>query len=414
MNEPDYDVLVIGAGVAGLACAQQLVAAGKRVIVLEARNRIGGRVHTIRERGVVEAGAEFIHGENATTWELVHSLGLKTLEWHHSMDEPGRVFGKNGAIRADSQTLLEEMKKAEEGLSMYRGPDISVADFLVAKNISEEGRFYASRHIADIEGANVEQVSAARLAIDDKIATNGTRNFWITEGYNRLTDGLARGIDIKLAHAVSDVIWSEGRVIVRCKNENEFTAHRAVLTVPIGVLRQHSITFSPELPVVFWQGVDKVGFGDSSKLTLWLSKPPPEFNMLDTAGLFGHFWPRLFGEEPVLVGFSGGSRATELTKMGEKAAIEVGIEDVADALGSTIKKQILAARHFTWSDDQYACGSYSYSPLHMDSAREDLGTPVGHTLYYTGEATNNGGHVGTVHGAIEAGRDTADKILARI
>ncbi|MDO8624431.1 MAG: NAD(P)/FAD-dependent oxidoreductase [bacterium] len=414
MGNDQWDVIVIGAGAAGLACARELAEVGKRVLVLEARNRIGGRIHTIRERGIVEAGAEFIHGENAATWELVRSLELKTAEWQSSKIEPSRLFGKNGVIRTDSQALVEEMQKAEEGLDTYEGQDMSVADFLAKKEVSEEARFYAGRHIADIEAADIDKVSVAALSREGGIATNGFRNFWLPNGYDQIIEGLQKGIQIKLENAVATVTWQKDHVVVHCQNGNGFITSKVVVTVPIGVMKKRVITFLPELPVSFWQAVDTVGFGNSTKLTLWLSEPLLEFNMLDTAGLFGHFWPRLFGAEPVLVGFSGGSRASELTKMGEKAAIKVGIEDVADALGNNIKKQILAARHFTWSDDPYALGSYSYSPLYMGSAREELRVPIENTLYYTGEAVNEVGHVGTVHGAIEAGRDTADKILGSI
>jgi len=410
MSERDCDVLIIGAGAAGLAAAQKLRHAGKSVIVLEARDRIGGRVHTRRERGVVEAGAEFVHGEHAATWEIIKALNLQTHEWRAGASS-ARVYSTGDGVRPDSAALLADMRKAGEGLYSYAGTEESVADFMRAKLPSEEALFFALRHIGDLEGADADLISAPSLAAEGMLATNGPRNFWIADGYDRVMGALAKASDIRLGHQVSKIEWEEGRVIATGTNGAAFRAARLVITVPIGVLRARSIAFTPELPPLFQESVGKIGFGNNTKLILWMKGAVDDFGMLDTNGFFGHFWPRLFGAEPVIVGYSGGSRADALAAMSEKDAVEAGINELAGAFGNSIKDQIAAARHFTWSDDPLALGSYSYSPIGIGSARADISAPIGKTIYYAGEATNAHGHTATVHGAIEAGRDAAAAVL---
>lgn len=410
MAQGDLDVIVIGAGAAGLACAQELVKAGKRVVILEARNRIGGRVHTIRERGVVEAGAEFIHGEKATTWEIIRTNHLHTEEWS-AEGKPRRLFGSGGSIRADSPALLEELNKAEVGIPIYKGPEISLAEYLAQQHVSEDALFYAGRHLGDYDAVDPERLSLPGFAQDEALATNGEHDFWITEGYDQIPTALAKGLDIRLDHTVTQVEWKQGSAIVVCKDGSRYEATRVVNSVPLGVLKAGSITFVPELPATFTNAVAKMGFGNSTKLALWLDTDVESFWILDTPGLFGHWWIRRFGGQVVAIGFSGGSRADELVAMGKEAAIASGIEEFASALGARIKEHIQAAKHFTWSDDPYTLGSYSYPALGADGAAEALATSIEDTLYYTGEATHRQGHAGTVHGAIEAGRNTAFAIL---
>ena len=410
VNERDCDILIIGAGAAGLAAAQKLREAGKSAIVLEARDHVGGRVHTRRERGIVEAGAEFVHGEHAATWELIKSLGLPTQEWRAG-ESSFRVFSTGNGIRPDSETLLADMRKAEEGLYEYRGPDETVADFMKARAVSDESLFFAERHIGDLEGADAQNLGAVALASEGALATNGPRNFWITGGYDQVVRALAEGSDIRLNCAASRVEWKEGDVRVACEDGSVFTSRQLILTLPVGVLRARSVSFVPELPDSFHDAAGRIGFGNNTKLVLWLKKPLEDFGMLDSDGLFGHFWQRLFGEESVLVGYSGGSRADALASMSENDATASGIEEVAGAFGSGFKDQIAEARHFTWSNDPFTLGSYSYAPPGIGSARAELSAPIEHTIYYAGEATNAHGHTATVHGAIEAGRDVAATIL---
>ncbi|MEJ0053503.1 MAG: NAD(P)/FAD-dependent oxidoreductase [bacterium] len=408
----EYDVIVLGAGAAGLTCAQRLMKAGKRVLILEARNRIGGRVHTIFDRGVVEAGAEFIHGENAATWDFIRDIHLSTEEWA-ALNGARRVFGGDtGSLRADSARLLQEMDAVDAGIAEYQGEEISLSEYLAKQPISPAAKFFSGRHIGDYEGADPTNLSLLEFAREEELATSGDRNFWLVDGYARVLAALAEGLPIKLKHEVSAIAWKPGLARVTCTNGAVYDAAKVVITIPLGVLKTGKLTFNPDLPASFNEAVSKIGFGDSTKLTLWFDCNLPVFRILDTPGHFGHWWVRRFGGQVVAVGFSGGTRARDLTEMGETQAVAFGAEELAGALGSDIKKHIQAARHFTWSDDPYALGSYSYPALHMGNARSLLSKPIENTVYYAGEAAHTQGHAATVHGAIEMGKEVADAILS--
>ena len=224
--------------------------------------------------------------------------------------------------------------------------------------------------------------------------------------------GIAKGLDVRLRHRVVRVRWAEGKVDVECGNGAHFTAARLVVTIPIGVMKRCPPEFLPTLPTAFEKAVRAIGFGNASKMTFWMEGHVPDFHFLATPGAVGHWWQRRFGEEVVIVGFAGGPLADALVRMGEKDAIQAGIDDLADGMGNAVRHMVAHARHFTWSDDPYAYGSYSFPTVGMEDTRDVLQRPIENTIFYCGEATNTRGHAGMVHGALEEGKRVAREILA--
>lgn len=407
------DVIVIGAGAAGLSAARDLSRAGKRVVVLEARDRTGGRIKTDRERGLVEAGAEFIHGESAATWDYVEEFKVDTQIAGPENADSYRLFGEKGHIRADTDELYKRFRKSDDELWKYDGPDMSLAEYFRKYGTDEEAAFYKIREIAsDIESADPGLLSVRGIVHEDRLATSGGRNFQIPGGYDQLVKGVASGLDIRLRHRVVRVRWAEGKVDVECDNGAHFTAARLVMTIPIGVMKRCPPEFLPTLPTAFEKAVRAIGFGNASKMTFWMDGRMPDFNFLATPGAVGHWWQRRFDDQVVIIGFAGGPLADALVRMGERDAIQAGIDDLVDGMGSAIKHLITHARHFTWSDDPFAYGSYSFPTVGMEDTRDVLQTPIMNTVFYCGEATNTRGHAGMVHGAIEEGRRVAREILA--
>lgn len=408
-----YDVIVIGAGPAGLAAARDLARGGKRVVVLEARDRIGGRVHTVRERGVVEAGAEFIHGENAVTWQIVRDHALETTIWGEERADSYRLFGAKGTIRPDTEDFYKRFAKTDDDLWNYVKEDISLAEYFRRYGTDPEASAFMQREISDTETADPEKLSVLGLDNEDTgLLSTNLKDYWIVGGYDQVMNVLASGTDIRRTHIVVRIRWTKGKVDIECDNGAHFTAQQVVMTIPIGVLKKRPPEFLPALPESFESAVRKIGFGVASKFTAWMDKSVPYFKHLSVAAPVGNFWQRRFGEEPVIVGFTGGPAALELSHMPEKEAIQVGIESLAEGLGSAVKHLILHARHFTWADDKFACGSYTYPTLGMGNAREVLKQSIESTIYYCGEATNTEGNPGTVHGSLEEGRRVAREILS--
>lgn len=409
-----YDVVVIGAGPAGLSAARELQKGGKKVVILEARDRIGGRVHTIRERGIVEAGAEFIHGENAVTWQTVRELGLKTEIWGEERSDSYRLFGANGTIRPDTEDFYKRFAKTDDDLWEYMKEDISLSEYFRRYATDKEAAAYMEREIADTETADPEKLSVLGLDNEDTaLLSTNLKDYWIVAGYDQVMGGIGAGVEIRKKHVVVRVRWSQGKVDIECDNGAHFSAKHLVMTIPIGVLKKCPPDFLPRLPDEFEDAVRKIGFGSATKFTVWVPKSAPYFKHLSVAGIVANFWQRTFGEENVIVGFSGGKEAEELSRMSEEDAIAAGIDSLAQGLGNGIRHLILHARHFTWSNDKFAYGSYTYPTLGMGNPRATLKTPIENTIYYCGEATNTEGNPGTVHGSIEEGRRVAREILAQ-
>ena len=407
-----FDVIVIGAGPAGLAAARDLQKGGKRVVVLEARDRIGGRVHTVRERGVVEAGAEFIHGENAVTWEMVKEKNLKTEFWAYENADSYRIFGKNGGIRPDTDDLFKRFLLTDDDLWKYEGPDMSLAEYFNKYGKDKEADFYKIREISGIEAADPGLLSVRHIINESRLATNGDKDYWLINGYDQVMHGYAGGLDIKLRHRVVRVQWAASKVTVECENGAHISATKLICTIPIGVMKRCPPEFLPRLPDAFNRAVRAIGFGNVTKVVFWLSKPLPDFIFLATEGPVGHFWQRRFGEEQVIVGFAGGPLADALSRMSDVEALDASIKDLADGLGSAIPHLVSHTRLYAWGNDPYAYGAYSFPTVGMEDTRDVLARPVEDTLYYCGEATNTLGHPGMVHGALEEGKRVAREILA--
>ena len=409
----DADVIVIGAGAAGLGAARMLVDAGKKVLVLEARDRIGGRVWTSYERGVVERGAEFIQGLTVSTWELARASGAQTLGWGSESIDAYRIFGQDGGIRPDSEQLFDRYLVAAKNLWGYQGPDMSLAEYLKQfGGPDQEATFFKQREIAHLNAADAEDLGICGFAVEDGEFKGGSTDTFVTSGYSKLFDYLAKDIDVRFEQVVTGVAWEEGRVRITCADGATYEGGKVVITIPLGVLKVAPPTITPDPGPTFWNAVEKVGFGDTTKLMLWIEGDMRYFTLLSTKGLFGDWWIRKFDGYTVVVGYSGGREARTLTGMTEEDAIKVGIEELADGLGSQIKDQVVHARHFTWSDDPYARGSYSYPTVDMGDVRKHLQLALKNTLYYTGEATNLSLDSATVHGALDEGRRIASDILA--
>lgn len=408
-----FDVIVIGSGPAGLSAARDLQKGGKRVVILEARDRIGGRVHTVRERGVVEAGAEFIHGENAVTWQIVREHGFKTEIWGEERSDSYRIFGEKGGIRPDTEEFYKRFAVTDDELWAYMKEDISLAEYFRRYATDPEAAAYMEREISDTETADPEKISVLGLDNEDTaLLSTNLKDYWIVDGYDQVMSALGSGVEIRKKHVVVRVRWSTGKVEVECDNGAHFTAKHLVMTIPIGVLKRCPPEFLPRLPETFEDAVRKIGFGSATKFTAWMAKGTPYFKHLSVRAKVANFWQRRFGEEPVIVGFSGGKEAEELSRMSEADAIQAGIESLAVGLGSAVKHLILHARHFTWSNDKFAYGSYTYPTLGMGNPRAILKQSIDSTIFYCGEATNTEGNPGTVHGSIEEGRRAAREILA--
>ncbi len=405
------DIVIIGAGVAGLAAAQRLLAAGAQPLVLEARDRIGGRVWTDRSHAPVELGAEFIHGQNALTWEIVRSAAIATRPWNGP-----RRFARGGArlpLNA-SNDMLERTNLLYDAVGDYSGPEQSAAEVVAQRTTADDpAALYALRWLANIEGADTDRLSASVLANEHRMNTAGPDNFRFVDGYDHVPEVLAKGVEIMLNSPVERIEWSEHGALLTLTNGESLHAKRVIVTVPLGVLQAGRPLFDPALPEAKRSAINAIAMGHVTKIILWFDRTLWEpFGFLSTDGLVSTWWPSGNEASPALTGYTGGNGALAIDELNAAVAVGQALEEVVALFGNELRSAFLGGRRTNWASDPWSLGAYSYSPVGVGDARARLAAPLANTLFFAGEATLTNGHLATVHGAIESGRRAADEVIA--
>lgn len=410
------DVVIIGAGAAGLAAAHNLKSAGLEPLVVEARDRIGGRIWTDHSRGPVELGAEFVHGERAATWQLITPAGLPADPWPRGrrLGQTDVLYAQNGKLLPRGAPLAERVNHLYEQVTGYTGPECTArAAALALIPPDDEALPYLLTRLACIEAADVDRLSARAVSRERALNSAGWENYHIRAGYDALPALLARGLEVWLNSAVTRIEWGSTTVRLILQSEQTITARHVIVTVPLGVLQSGRPTFSPALPPAKKKAINLLAMGPVTKLILHFSHAPwlpPAFVRND--GYILTWWPAGSDEEPVLMGYNGGPMALELAALGEEKAIAQGVKELSQIFGSEVADAFVAGRLVDWSADPWSCGAYSYTPVGADGARAALAAPLAPMLFFAGEATSTNGHLATVHGAIETGWRAADEVLA--
>ncbi len=439
----DADVLVVGAGVAGLVAAGALAQQGLRVIVVEARDRVGGRVYTERGAGgvLVEHGAEFIHGRRPELWSLLEESGLETVERRGAMlHEAARGEGLT-----EEDDRGEEFFDALDGLADLQGEDISFAEWLQGSDLPGWQGVALTGYVEGFNAADAKRISARSLGIQQAAenAAEGDRSWHIPAGYARLPEFLAEkvraaGGEILLSRPVYAIRWRPGEVVVSGKG-GDLRAPRCVITLPLGVLQAanssepFSVRIEPEPRPLF--EARRLAMGHVVRFTMvfrepWWTQAPAgpgrSRQSLQTAQfLFTPervppvWWTRHPEPEPhpTLVGWAGGPRCASLRGRSAAELGEMACRDLAEAFGiaeEMIRASLISTETYDWSADPYALGSYSYVPASGLEASAAMSEPAADTLYFAGEHTDTTGNWGTVHAALGSGVRVAEQIRSKL
>jgi monoamine oxidase len=382
-------IIVVGAGVAGLAAGQQLLQAGLAPIVLEARDRIGGRILTVHDSGSpfpVELGAEFVHGRHPALWKVLLDSGapLEQVAGDGNWDEMDGIF--------------DQMAKA---------PEQSFADFIAKVDAPEYVKQAATGFVEGFNAACKERVSVEWLnrenAASDEI--EGDRSFRVRSGYDSVPAFLGKNLDIRLNTAVRRLSWQRGAVVAET-DAGEFRASKAIVAVPVAVLLERALIVDPE-PQTLSRARAAIGVGNAIRVTFRFRDPVPEIGFLHGDRPFPVCWT----DGPVVTAWAAGPKADALSGLTPEQLKQTALSSLRAILEKDPGEPEGAWLH-GWRADPWSLAAYSFVRVGGLAVQQQLCEPVDDTLYFAGEAVAPSGHVGTVHGAIVSGIHAATSVMS--
>jgi monoamine oxidase len=417
-------IIVIGGGVSGLMAAKELADKGFEVIILEANERLGGRVNTLIDTKFdmpIESGAEFIHGDLPLTQQLLKKAKIN----YHPIGEE-RIFVKDGQWNSPDDPiphwdlLIKKMKEVKI--------DITIAHFLemyFPEEQYESLRLNVKRYAEGFDLADIN--TASTIALRNEWMNEDEDQYRIDGGYHMLVQYLAqeckkKGALIYTSCAATKIEWGINTVNVSTAN-GKFESNKIIITVPLSILQknnknQNSIQFTPAIKEQKMAAA-QIGFGSVIKIFLQFDTPFWEERSKDIAFIISDqkvptWWTQIPNKSCILTGWLGGPAAKELTDATDNAIIKIAIESLANIFSikfETIKSALKVSKIVHWSQDPYSLGGYSFATTQTAAAIKLLQQGVEQTLFFAGEGLYEGDFPGTVEAALTTGRNVAKDII---
>ena len=437
-----WDVIVAGAGMAGLAAAERLGQAGLKVLVLEARDRVGGRILTLPgltpEHGI-ELGAEFVHGKPKEFDEYlaIQGLILRETDGQNYCSSENRL----AACEDPGWDVFDKLYR----LDPNHFPDESFQETLQSRfgKLPEKQKAWALRFVEGFHAADPARISTHSVIIDGHAEeeTEGDRGFHVVGGYKRVIETIVQNMSdrvmVRTGSVIDSVSWGPGSVRVQVPMEGsepvEYTAQKLVVTLPVSILQLQpptdgAVRFDPPLAEK-QDALASMTMGPVARIVLqfdslfWENPPTagtkalPDMHFLfSDDSVFPTFWTAMPLRLPALVAWSAGPFADAkrgLPHQQLEAEALSALSRTMDAPVDILREKLVKSHFHDWQSDPFSRGAYSYVLTGGVPAQKTLAVPLGNTLFFAGEATQSDGHRATVHGAFSSGRRAADEVLQR-
>lgn len=427
MNLP---IIIIGAGITGIACAKELQENGQKVILLEARSRIGGRIDSRKlDSDFFDLGASWIHGiEDNPIWKITQENHIETSVFNYN---ESRYFHKNGQLFSDKQSQVFEfyIKEVESLLSQAQKKSALEAIQDIIFSLNYVGDAFVESDLKELLFKFFKRVANDPFATNIDLLSANYQNYEgyfqgdeviFPHGYYQVIEATSKNINIKLNITVKKIICENDHVKIIDDNNIVHLGSRVVVTVPLGVLKKNLIEFCPSLPADYTNSIQKIGFGSFNKVFFELEQPLPFrskaaienisdfywndidcFNILDLSSIY---------HKPIYLMLFGGEKSEFIdssTDSEVSAFILSSLEQQFNGIDKKPKKLIITR----WGADPYSYGSFSFPSLnHTDAIVKVLNEPIRKRIFFAGEHCSSK-YVGTVHGGYLSGYETAKRIL---
>ena len=407
---------------AGVTAARALVRAGLRVRVLEARQRVGGRIHTLRDFCdlPVEAGAELIHGRRAQTWPEVEAARLTVRPNSHSisalMIDLG--FGTQWLSRAMLHPQTWQTFTILRRLARRESRDISAREFIERRGYRGRAHSLAEMVFTTHLPGTTNEIGIHGFLDDGVLELETSADYRVNEGYDRIVEYVSRDLETEFGFAVETIEWSPDDVRIRARDGRECSARAAISTLPVGVLQSNTIRFTPELPESKRVALRGMVMGPVLKVLMRFEEafwPRHLAAVCSSAGPVALYWNVFYKakiEAPVLTAYCTGERAAALARISEEEALAHVVQDLRRHFPKA-KPKLAEWRLIDWSADPMACGGYTFLRPGAAGARARLAAADTGALFWAGSETATKPIAATVAGAYATGLRAAAEVVAK-
>jgi len=438
-NVEKPEVIIIGAGMSGLAAAQELHKAGVDVLILEARDRVGGRIHTVQPWGApTDLGASWVH--KTTNNPLATIIKMNNIPIAYTKYSSGFAFTKFDASvvydengkpldEARLKAAVDQLKKfkayVDENSAAYKADysvDNALQDYMKNNPMSEDS-IHLLKHISTDMGefdsaADKEDISI-KVAQATEPVTSGKDAIFVN-GYTQLISQMTKNVPILLNQIVTEIQYTDEGVKITTKENQEYEARYVIVTLPLGVLKAGTVEFNPELPEEKQAAIKRMGMGLMNKAYLLFEEPfwdqekewliffPPKDAPEESFEALNYYTKT---EQPILLFFSEGPFAKELEKESDEEIIDRVMQTLKTVYGEDIP---YPSSHIItrWGSDPFAQGSYSFASVTGEvDDYQILAKPIQNTVFFAGEATSTT-DPSMVQGAYLSGVKAAQDVIA--